>query len=113
VPDVIGSTAPPTTRRTACVNCATRCANAPAQGRFKVFIIDEVHMLSSAAFNAPAEDPGGAAGACEVRLCDDRWQKVLPTIISRFSRGSILKPDHRRSDHGAAGENRGGGEDHR
>ena len=29
----------------------------PSLGRFKVYIIDEVHMLSTAAFNAPAQDP--------------------------------------------------------
>ena len=36
----------------------------PAQmGKYKVYIIDEVHMLSTAAFNALSEDAGGAAGS--------------------------------------------------
>ena len=34
---------------------------APTRGRYKVYIIDEVHMLSTAAFNALSEDAGGAA----------------------------------------------------
>ena len=41
---------------------------APASARYKVYIIDEVHMLSTAAFNAFLEDAGGAAGARQVRV---------------------------------------------
>ena len=33
----------------------------PTQGKYKVYIIDEVHMLSAAAFNALLENTGGAA----------------------------------------------------
>ncbi len=44
----------------------------PVSARYKVYIIDEVHMLSKQAFNAPAEDAGRAAAACEVHLRDDR-----------------------------------------
>ena len=40
----------------------------PVSARYKVYIIDEVHMLSKQAFNAPAEDAGRAAAACEVHL---------------------------------------------
>ena len=39
---------------------------APASARYKVYIIDEVHMLSTAAFNALPEDAGRAAAACQV-----------------------------------------------
>ena len=39
---------------------------APTHGRFKVYLVDEVHMLSKSAFNALAEDTGGAAAAREV-----------------------------------------------
>ena len=41
---------------------------APASARYKVYIIDEVHMLSTAAFNALPEDAGGAAGARQIRV---------------------------------------------
>jgi len=35
----------------------------PSQGRYKVYIIDEVHMLSMAAFNALLKNAGRAAGS--------------------------------------------------
>ena len=40
--------------------------------RYKVYIIDEVHMLSKQAFNGLVEDAGRAAAACEVHLRDHR-----------------------------------------
>ena len=49
-----------------------RAAYKPAVGRFKVYLIDEVHMLSGHAFNADAEDARGAARLHEVRPRDDR-----------------------------------------
>ena len=45
---------------------------APSSARYKVYIIDEVHMLSTAAFNALPEDAGGAAGTRQVRVRDHR-----------------------------------------
>jgi hypothetical protein len=45
---------------------------APSRGRFKVYLIDEVHMLSSAQLQRPVEDPGRAAAACEVPAGDHR-----------------------------------------
>ena len=41
---------------------------APVSARYKVYIIDEVHMLSDAGLQRPAEDAGRAAAACEVHL---------------------------------------------
>lgn len=66
----------------------------PAIGRYKVFIIDEVHMLSPAAFNAflkTLEEPPHHALFI---LATTEKHKVLPTILSRcqiydFSRISI------------------------
>jgi DNA polymerase-3 subunit gamma/tau len=55
----------------------------PQQGKYKVFIIDEVHMLSSAAFNAflkTLEEP--PAHAIFI-LATTEKHKILPTIISR------------------------------
>ncbi len=40
--------------------------------RYKVYIIDEVHMLSTAGLQRPAEDARRAARACEVHLRHDR-----------------------------------------
>lgn len=55
----------------------------PQIGRYKVFIIDEVHMLSAAAFNAflkTLEEP--PRHAIFVLATTER-QKILPTILSR------------------------------
>ena len=66
----------------------------PAIGKYKVFIIDEVHMLTTAAFNAflkTLEEPPHHALFI---LATTEKQKVLPTILSRcqvydFSRISV------------------------
>jgi len=68
----------------------------PQTGRYRVFIIDEVHMLSTAAFNAflkTLEEPPEYAIFI---LATTEKQKVIPTILSRcqiydFSR--ITVPD--------------------
>lgn len=55
----------------------------PQIGRYKVFIIDEVHMLSTAAFNAflkTLEEPPKHAIFV---MCTTEKQKILPTILSR------------------------------
>ena len=43
----------------------------PMQARTKVFVIDEVHMLSPQRLQRAAENAGGTAAACEVRLRHD------------------------------------------
>lgn len=56
---------------------------APTSGKYRVYIIDEVHMLSSSAFNAflkTLEEP--PAHAIFI-LATTEKHKVLPTIISR------------------------------
>lgn len=55
----------------------------PQQGKYKVFIIDEVHMLSNAAFNAflkTLEEP--PAHAIFILATTER-HKIIPTILSR------------------------------
>ncbi len=55
----------------------------PQQGKYKVFIIDEVHMLSSSAFNAflkTLEEP--PAHAIFI-LATTEKHKIIPTILSR------------------------------
>jgi DNA polymerase III subunit gamma/tau len=56
---------------------------APQQGKYKVFIIDEVHMLSAAAFNAflkTLEEPPPYAIFI---LATTEKHKIIPTILSR------------------------------
>src|SRR5690554_6285190 len=55
----------------------------PQQGKFKIYIIDEVHMLSQAAFNAflkTLEEPPAYAIFI---LATTEKHKILPTILSR------------------------------
>ena len=66
----------------------------PAIGKYKVFIIDEVHMLSSAAFNAFLKSLEEPPHHALFILATTEKHKVLPTILSRcqiydFSRISI------------------------
>jgi len=64
---------------------------APAQGRFKVYIIDEVHMLSAAAFNALLKTLEEPPAHVKFIFATTDVQKVLATIISRCQRFD-LKP---------------------
>ena len=64
---------------------------APSQGRFKVYIIDEVHMLSTAAFNALLKTLEEPPPHVKFVFATTEAQKVLPTIISRCQRFD-LKP---------------------
>jgi DNA polymerase-3 subunit gamma/tau len=64
---------------------------APAQGKYKVYIIDEVHMLSAAAFNALLKTLEEPPEHVKFIFATTDVQKVLPTIISRCQRFD-LKP---------------------
>jgi DNA polymerase-3 subunit gamma/tau len=64
---------------------------APAQGKFKIYIIDEVHMLSAAAFNALLKTLEEPPAHVKFVFATTDPQKVLPTIISRCQRFD-LKP---------------------
>jgi len=64
---------------------------APAQGKFKIYIIDEVHMLSSAAFNALLKTLEEPPAHVKFVFATTEPQKVLPTILSRCQRFD-LKP---------------------
>jgi len=69
---------------------------APSQAKFKVFIIDEVHMLSPSAFNALLKIIEEPPAYVFFILCTTEIHKVPATIISRcerfdFKRISILE----------------------
>ena len=66
----------------------------PQMGRYKVFIIDEVHMLSTAAFNAFLKTLEEPPSYVIFILATTEKHKILPTILSRcqvydFNRMSI------------------------
>jgi DNA polymerase-3 subunit gamma/tau len=64
---------------------------APTQGKFKIYIIDEVHMLSTAAFNALLKTLEEPPEHVKFVFATTDVQKVLPTILSRCQRFD-LKP---------------------
>jgi DNA polymerase-3 subunit gamma/tau len=64
---------------------------APAQGKYKIYIIDEVHMLSNAAFNALLKTLEEPPPHVKFVFATTEVQKVLPTILSRCQRFD-LKP---------------------
>ena len=55
----------------------------PQVGKYKVFIIDEVHMLSSAAFNAFLKTLEEPPAHVVFILATTEKHKILPTILSR------------------------------
>src|SRR5213595_474179 len=58
----------------------------PARGRTKVYLIDEVHMLSKSAFNALLKTLEEPPGHVKFILATTEPEKVLPTILSRCQR---------------------------
>src|SRR3954467_2721106 len=59
---------------------------APTKGKFKIYIIDEVHMLTSAAFNALLKTLEEPPPHVKFIFATTEPQKVLPTILSRCQR---------------------------
>jgi DNA polymerase III subunit gamma/tau len=59
---------------------------APTKGKFKIYIIDEVHMLTSAAFNALLKTLEEPPAHVKFIFATTEPQKVLPTILSRCQR---------------------------
>ncbi len=69
---------------------------APLKGRYKVYIIDEVHMMTDAAFNALLKTIEEPPEDVIFILCTTEPYKVLPTILSRCQRfdfGKIPEDD--------------------
>lgn len=66
----------------------------PTEGRYRVFIVDEVHMLSTAAFNAFLKTLEEPPSYVIFILATTEKHKIIPTILSRcqiydFSRITI------------------------
>jgi DNA polymerase-3 subunit gamma/tau len=62
------------------------CQFAPAQCTYKIYIIDEVHMLSTAAFNALLKTLEEPPEHVKFFFATTEAHKVLPTIVSRCQR---------------------------
>lgn len=65
----------------------------PIKGRYKVYIIDEVHMMSQGAFNALLKTLEEPPDHVIFILATTEPHKVLPTILSRCQRYDFTKID--------------------
>ena len=59
---------------------------APSQGKFKVYIVDEVHMLSTSAFNALLKTLEEPPSHVIFILCTTEIHKIPATVLSRCQR---------------------------
>ena len=64
---------------------------APASGKYKLYIIDEVHMLSTAAFNALLKTLEEPPAHVKFIFATTDPEKVLPTILSRCQRFDLRR----------------------
>jgi DNA polymerase-3 subunit gamma/tau len=67
------------------------CRYTPARSKFKIYIIDEVHMLSTAAFNALLKTLEEPPAHVKFFFATTEPQKVLPTILSRCQRFDLRR----------------------
>lgn len=64
---------------------------APSLGRYKIYIIDEVHMMTNEAFNALLKTLEEPPSNVVFILCTTEPYKLMPTILSRVQRYDFSK----------------------
>lgn len=67
------------------------CGYTPALGKFKIYIIDEVHMLTKEAFNALLKTLEEPPSHVKFFFATTEAHKVLPTILSRCQRFDLMR----------------------
>src|SRR6266513_2146360 len=67
------------------------CKYAPASSKFKIYIIDEVHMLTTAAFNALLKTLEEPPAHVKFMFATTEPEKVLATILSRCQRFDLRR----------------------
>lgn len=72
-------------------NIVEKVKYSPVKSRYKVYIIDEVHMMSNSAFNALLKTLEEPPEHVIFILCTTELYKVLPTILSRCQRYEFKK----------------------
>lgn len=85
-PDIVELDAASNSRVEEIRNIIDRVNFAPIKGKYKVYIIDEVHMLSNSAFNALLKTLEEPPENVVFILATTEPHKVLPTIVSRCQR---------------------------
>ncbi|MDW8392543.1 MAG: AAA family ATPase, partial [Oscillochloridaceae bacterium] len=73
-----------------------RAQYAPARGRFKVYLIDEVHMLSRSAFNALLKTLEEPPGHVRFLFATTDPERLPATVLSRCLRLSLLHLERER-----------------
>ncbi len=66
-------------------------AYSPSLGRYKIYLIDEVHMLTKEAFNALLKTLEEPPGRAKFFFATTEPHKVLPTILSRCQRFDLAR----------------------
>ena len=79
-----------------------RVAYAPVSGRHKVYILDEAHMLSTAAWNAFLKTLEEPPPHTIFVLATTEANKVLPTVVDRCHRFDFGRPTRGPDRRGAA-----------
>src|SRR5678810_1288404 len=64
---------------------------APATSRFKIYIVDEVHMLTKEAFNALLKTLEEPPAHVKFMFATTEPEKVIPTILSRCQRFDLRR----------------------
>lgn len=74
-------------------NLIEKVKYSPIEGQYKIYIIDEVHMMTTSAFNALLKTLEEPPSYVVFILCTTEPYKLLPTIISRCQRYEFKKID--------------------
>lgn len=90
-PDIIESDAASNNGVDEVRNLIDKVKYAPMQGKYKIYIIDEVHMMTSGAFNALLKTIEEPPAHVIFIFATTEPNKVLPTIISRCQRFDFNK----------------------
>ena len=72
-------------------NLIDKVKYSPIKGRYKIYIIDEVHMMTNSAFNALLKTLEEPPEYVIFILCTTEPYKLLPTILSRCQRFEFKK----------------------
>ena len=81
-------------------SCSTTCSTRPTRGRYKVYLIDEVHMLSTHSFNALLKTLEEPPPHVKFLLATTDPQKLPVTVLSRclqFNLKRLPVPTDRRA----------------
>ena len=81
-------------------NLIDKIKYSPIKGKYKVYIIDEVHMMTNNAFNALLKTLEEPPEDVVFVLCTTEPHKIMPTILSRCQRFEFKKiPDKTLKEH--------------